>query len=264
MKKEFLLNNRKVVYTIYGEKNKLPLVLLHGFCEDASVWQSIVEDLSKTYKVVVPDLPGFGQTESWFGMTIPDMADVVNQIILHAAVYNPVIIGHSMGGYISLAYADQFPESYSGIGLFHSTILSDSIEKKDNRLKTAAFIQDNGSLAFAKVLVPTLFAKEYTSASIIEEAIEVGGRCSIDGLVHATLAMRERKDYTDVFKKIIKPTLIISGKHDAGIPVNISAHQASLPNICSFHILEKSGHTGMKEQPIESILYIHQFLNFCY
>ncbi|MBI3260316.1 MAG: alpha/beta hydrolase, partial [Ignavibacteriae bacterium] len=238
MRKQLVHQNRKLSYQILGENHPLPVVLVHGFCEDASIWRLVAEDLSKIYKVILPDLPGFGGSESWFDMSIEDMAQSLKAIIEDAVIYNPVIIGHSMGGYVALSYAKLFENASSGLGLFHSTAKPDSEEKKENRLKTAAFIQDNGTTAFSKVLVPTLYASEYATDAMIEEAVNIGSACTIDGLVHATLAMRKRADSTEVLEKYIKPTLIVSGRFDAGIPVETSANQASLPNICSFEILE--------------------------
>lgn len=264
MRKQLIHQNRKLSYQILGENHALPLVLVHGFCEDASVWRLLIDDLSKTYKVILPDLPGFGGSESWFDMSIEDMAWSLKAIIEDAAVYNPVIIGHSMGGYVALSYTKLFENASSGLGLFHSTSKPDSEEKKENRLKTAAFIQDNGTSAFSKVLIPTLYASEFATNKMIEDAVQIGSACTIDGLVHATLAMRKRSDSTQVLEKYIQPVLIVAGRFDAGIPVETSAYQASLPQICTFEILEKSGHSGMIEQPKESIQIIRNFLTTCY
>ena len=123
-----------VHYEIIGEG--LPLIFLHGFNENSAVWDLIIPALAKQYQCVVIDLPGFGKSPLPANLSIKYMANAVHRVIEEINIAKPIVIGHSMGGYVSLELAAHYPDLLSGVGLFHSTAIADTDEKKDNRLKT--------------------------------------------------------------------------------------------------------------------------------
>lgn len=257
-----VFEGKKLSWKLYDAAEKPTLVLLHGFCEDAGVWDDILPQLICAYQIIIPDLPGFGESEVQQSQTMESMAAAVKYIIEEAAVDRPVMIGHSMGGYITLAFVSKYKNILGGFGLFHSTALPDSEEKKENRLKTIDFIRTHGSGPFAAVLVPTLFAPK-AAPQVVEKALQRGSLCAPEGLCAAAMAMRARPDYSFVLRETNLPVLIIAGQYDAGIPVSVSARQASYPGTSSFYILASSGHCGMVEEPEPSAQIIKTFTQFC-
>lgn len=246
----------------YHAANKPALVLLHGFCEDASIWDKILTELINDFNIIVPDLPGFGNSDVQENQSMESMADAVKYMLDEACVSKPVMVGHSMGGYITLAFASKYKNHLSGFGLFHSTVLPDSEEKKENRLKTIEFIKANGAAPFARVLLPTLFS-DHASDSLINEALIRGCSCTSEGLCAAATAMRNRPDYTYVIQETQLPVLFVAGRFDAGIPVSVSSAQATLTPHASLYILEGSGHCGMVEEPERAIYILKEFTLHC-
>ena len=136
--------------------NGFPVVFLHGYGENLSLWDKLTDYLSTEYQTISVDLPGFGQSKALEGpFSIEDVAETVYGYLsndINLSEY--VIFGHSLGGYVTLAMADLYPENIKGFGLINSTSLEDSPEKKDNRAKTAQFIEKHGGSFFLKSLSP--------------------------------------------------------------------------------------------------------------
>jgi 3-oxoadipate enol-lactonase len=151
----------EVLYTeTQGQGNTL--VLLHGFCEDSTVWQWVLPALQKQYAVVTVDLPGFGKSSLTPDKEIETIEDIASRLaytLTQLGIEKCTLVGHSMGGYVTLAFAERHPERLNGWGLFHSTAYEDSAEKKENRLKQVEFVTKNGTVPFVEVLVPSLWQK---------------------------------------------------------------------------------------------------------
>ena len=133
------MSERNLTYREAGEG--LPVVFLHGFCETKDLWHSYMEPLSKVCRVFALDLPGFGDNSPLTDpLTIADMAEQVYNTLINLGIEQCIMIGHSMGGYVALAFSEKFPSRLKGLGLFHSTAYPDSVEKKQARDKTIDFI----------------------------------------------------------------------------------------------------------------------------
>src|SRR5687768_607053 len=147
MDKEISYQNKKIYYRAYGSGQ--PVVLIHGFGEDGEVWNNQVVYLKDKVNLLVPDLPGSGRSEMIGDMSIEGMAEVIKFILDSEVPAIPggikaTLIGHSMGGYITLAFAEHYPEFLTGFALFHSTAYNDDEEKKAVRLKGIGFIEKHG------------------------------------------------------------------------------------------------------------------------
>src|SRR5882724_4708958 len=118
-------------YSISGQG--LPVVLIHGFAEDSRVWVHQQSALQKHYRLIIPDLPGAGQSALTDTFSMELAADCIRQILVKENITRTILIGHSMGGYIVLAFAEKYPESLAAFGLCHSTAYPDSPEKKTGR-----------------------------------------------------------------------------------------------------------------------------------
>lgn len=240
-----------------------PVILLHGFPMDQSVWDGFAETIANQYtRVLTPDLPGFGKSELLpAGFSIADVADRLAEWINEQGLTNSVVIGHSLGGYVALALVEKNPQAFAGLGLFHSTAYADSEEKKQSRTKALEFIDKNGVLAFTSNFIQPLFANQAHPA--IQTVKRITSRASTESVTGYTLAMRDRPDRTNVLRDFEKPVLFIGGEKDGGIPADSIRTQAKLNTNASVHILEGVAHMGMFEKPKETETLIRAFLATC-
>ena len=155
-----IYKDTKIFYTVTGSGNAV--IFLHGFLENLTMWSEFSKMLSETNKVIAIDLPGFGQSgiiSNNHSMSI--MANVVNAVIKNEKISKCIIVGHSMGGYVALAFAELFEDKLNGIILFHSQAASDNKEAIINRNRTIKIIENNHA-KFISGFIPSLFTEENT------------------------------------------------------------------------------------------------------
>lgn len=249
----------KIFYDVKGDGT--PVIFLHGFPMNHLVWRDFSTLISKTNKVVMPDLPGFGDTPIHHALTIDTVATALINWIKETGLAKAVLIGHSLGGYVSLAMAAQAPELFSGLGLFHSTAVADTPEKKDSRTKTIGFIQKNGVLAFTSNFIEPLFADPHHPA--IPEVKKITIQSPEETVIAYTQAMRDRPDRQHILKELTCPVLLIGGEKDPGISPESLQKQANLCRTPDLHILKDVAHMGMFEKPAETSHMIHAFVSRC-
>lgn len=240
------------------------IVLIHGFCEDGSVWADFRKHFSRNYRVLVPDLPGYGNSAlTKETLTIEWMADFVYAILKKENISSPIIIGHSMGGYITLALTENHPDFPQKIGLFHSHAFADDEDKKKGRQKGIEFVEKNGTRDFVNELVPNLFAEKFRTEqkAIVGQQKARALTYPAETITAGLKAMILRPDRTHVLKEFKKPVLFILGKEDKAIPYGKSLEQCQYPTISSAHILEHVGHMGMLEEPEKTLEIVEEFAN---
>jgi pimeloyl-ACP methyl ester carboxylesterase len=263
MEKKISIKKSRICYNVLGKGR--PVVLIHGFAEDNDVWRYQQDELSNQYLLIIPDLPGSGKSGAIDDMSIEGMADCIKLILDHElgeVAETVVMIGHSMGGYITLAFAEKYPGSLRAIGLFHSTAFADSEEKKATRRRGITFMQTHGSYEFIKQSTPNLFTETYRIKNniILEEMI--ARYSSFDPLNLAAYyeAMILRPDLTTVLQSINKPVLFIIGKQDKAIPFEDSMKQSHIPPLAFIEIMENAAHMAMWEEKEKSSRVILSFL----
>lgn len=237
-------------------------VLLHGFCEDKRVWDQMLEYSANGLDIQCLNLPGFGGVPETNAASIDEMAVYIKENLLELGIEKCLMIGHSMGGYVTLAFAKKYPEALFGFGLFHSSALPDTEEKKSNRLKTIDFIERYGAENYSRVLIPGLFNTS-TEIGVMFSSFEIAKACTSSGLIQATRAMMHREDTTSVLQKAKVPVLFVMGRKDTLIPVEVTMNQVEMCDISQMEILEQSGHMGMLEEPEKSANIIDSFIAFC-
>jgi pimeloyl-ACP methyl ester carboxylesterase len=246
--------------------------LLHGFGEDGSVWKFQETFLAPCFRLIIPDLPGSGRS-SFLPMagTLPadiisDYADIIKRIAEKEAVRHCILIGHSMGGYIALAFAAKYENMLAGLGLVHSTAYADSAEKKEARSKGIAFIQKHGAQEFLKQSIPNLFGDAFKAArpEAVQELIDKAANFSVAALVQYYEAMMGRPDSITVLRNIKKPVLFIIGEEDKSVYLQDSLSQCYLPVLSLINILPQVAHMGMWEMKDRTNATIIQFLNYCF
>ena len=261
MEKEILYENKKIFYRSTGIGK--PVMLVHGFGEDGNVWKNQVEYLKNKYNLIVPDLPGSGKSEMISDMSMEGIAEVLHSIIHEENIDKCTVIGHSMGGYITLALVEHYWNHVNAFALFHSSAFPDTDEKKETRKKGIEFIKQHGALEFLKTSTPNLFSPNTKSQTpnLINDFISTLANFSADALVSYYNAMMKRPDRTAVLKNTENPVLFIAGEHDIAVPLNDVLKQCHLPEKSYFHVLKKSGHMGMMEEPEKANQILEEFLN---
>lgn len=249
-------------YRIAGQGK--PVILLHGFGEDSTIWDGMIGELSKDYKLIVPDLTGSGRSSGKMEeLSMSSMGEQINLILEKENIDSCFMIGHSMGGYITLAFAEKYPQKLIGFGLFHSTAFSDNDEKKSIRNKNIEFIKKYGSAKFLGQAIPNLFS-EYSQTNhpeLIDDLLERYKNFSPTSLVAYTEAMRDRPDRSEVLRKFNKPVLLIIGEFDTAIPIEQSMKLCEIVDFAYIYIGARSGHMGMLEEPEFCLKAVRDFLS---
>lgn len=248
-------------YRIAGDGE--PVVLIHGFAEDGTIWDGLISDLSKNYKVIVPDLAGSGKSTGADSVSMEILAEHINMILEKENIDSCFMIGHSMGGYITLAFAEKYAHKLKGLGLFHSTAFADGDEKKAARNKNIEFIKKHGSVKFIEQAIPGLFSEltKKQHPEFIEDMIERYSNFSATSLIKYTEAMRDRPDRTEVLKNFPQPVLLIIGEFDTAIPIEQSLKLCKIAAFTYIYIGAHSGHLGMLEEPEFCLKAVRDFLS---
>ena len=210
----------KVNYSSVGKGTAV--VLLHGFLENKTMWKPFISKLSKQNKVVTIDLLGHGRTGCLgYVHTMEDMAEAIKGVLSHLRLRRVVLIGHSMGGYVALAFAEKFSEMVKGVCLMNSTPKADTKEKKINRERAIEAVKNNHK-SFVRISVTNLFRPKNRSIfkeelkRVKEEALKI----PVQGIIAALAGMKIRKNRTQLFQNGNFNKLLIIGKHDPVLDYN--------------------------------------------
>ncbi len=236
-----------------------PVVLLHGFCESGLIWETFSKKLSENFQVFCPDLPGFGKSildkES---ISLEEMAVIFQEWLEENNIKQPIVIGHSLGGYVTLALAELMGAELRAIGLFHSTALADDEAKKEVRNRAIQFVKKHEVKKFTDTFVPPLFdtSSDMAYSDEILKVQKIAEKTSLNGFIAFTEAMRERKDRTQIIQDFGNPTLFLAGLYDQAVPIeNSRKHQFWVTD----YVEVACGHMGMFEKPEETLKIVREF-----
>lgn len=217
--------NAKINYSETGKGNAI--VLLHGFLENLGMWNAFIPELSEKHRVIAIDLLGHGGSECLgYVHTMEDQADMVHQVLMQLKIKKAVFIGHSMGGYVALAFAELYPEAMKGLVLLNSTSKADSHERKINRNRAIKAVKQNYS-AFISLSIANLFSeanRERLSEDIVkvrEQALQT----PLQGIIAALEGMKVRKDRERLLHSVTFPLLLILGEKDGVLNYQDSLEQ---------------------------------------
>lgn len=253
----------KIRYTIQGQGNTL--ILLHGFMESIQIWNDFSNELSKDFKVLCIELPGHGKSDLFAEIqTMESTAEMINDICKSIEIHEFVIIGHSMGGYVSLQFAELFPEKIKGLGLFHSHALADTDEAKQNRDRACEIVRKSRKI-FISQFIPELFAPE-NIIRFDKEIKELQSHVidmSSEAIIASQQGMKLRTDKLNVLIDLDVPKLFIAGKQDSRVNLQQLMAQAMLCNHVDILILN-IGHMGYIEARNETLASIRNFTEKCF
>ena len=212
--KNILYKNTKISYTDSGEGNAI--VLLHGFLENKKMWAEYVKLFSEKYRVITIDLLGHGESDCLgYVHEMEDNANVVYEVLQSLKIEKVTILGHSMGGYVALAFAELFSENIKKLVLLNSTSKEDSAEKKLNRTRAIKAVKQN-YFNFVSLAIANLFSENNRTrlAHEIEKVREQALKTPLQGIVASLEGMKIRKDREWLLHENIFPVLLILGKKD--------------------------------------------------
>jgi pimeloyl-ACP methyl ester carboxylesterase len=251
--------NCKIHFTSTGKGSTI--VLLHGFLENASMWNSIVTELAKKNRVIAIDLLGHGKTDCiGYVNTMEDHAKMVKEVLKSLNLRKYLILGHSMGGYVALAFAHLFPYSIKGLCLMNSTYESDDEERKLLRARAIKMVHTNYE-NMVRMSFSNLFAEEsrLKYKDEIKNALKEAFKTPLQGYIASQEGMRLRKDFSDLFKNTNFKKLIILGKKDPVIDYESTIEFANKNNIPT--ILLSEGHMSHIENSTELLDALKDFVS---
>lgn len=232
------------------------IVCLHGFGEDHRVWDDFIPPYTWPYPVLSPNYADWTDCSS--------TSDYANKIVSSLPQDQPwFLIGHSMGGYVALAFAKLYPQQVKAVVMLNSTATADSDEKKLNRNKTIDFLNNWGTKAFIGPFVPQLFTKDFAAnqASLIQNLIQRYQSIPAEGLMAASAAMRDRAAGFDLLASTQIPFLFIHGDQDSIVSLEDVKRACATSNLHRMVRIPNSGHQSAYEAPDEVHSTIVSFIN---
>ncbi len=244
----FNVNGVDLAYERVGKGNKV-LVLVHGYPLDHTIWQEILPFLNAKFELVLPDLRGFGSSGLSNGQSsIATMAADLVALLNHLDLNQAAVAGHSMGGYVALAFAQKWPERLSGLGLISSQALADNPDRKQGRYEAAKLIFQSGVQPVANDM-PLKLSPNVRVQTLIREVIN---RQRPVGLAAALQAMAEREDTSKLLPGLQSPLMLLHGDADELIPIERALEIKQV--VPEAHLVELAGvgHMPMLEAPRET------------
>lgn len=253
--KQIKFKDTLVHYRVFGSGN--PLVFLHGFLEDSTMWDYLVQPLALTNQIILIDLPCHGETRfSGEICSMTFMAKCVQAVLLKEKIENTTVFGHSMGGYVGLELAKIIDLK---LVLVHSNFWADSEEKKEDRDRVVELIEDKKDF-FIQVAIPNLFYSKNTNrcAKTISNLITGANKIDRHEIAAATLGLKNRSSNYEVLKT--QNVVIIQGQYDNIIPLEqMTSELKSVKPEQKIHTIKNCGHMSIWEKPKELMEIIQQF-----
>jgi pimeloyl-ACP methyl ester carboxylesterase len=231
--------------------NPPPLVLLHGYPFDRTMWERVLVALGKEVKTIAPDLRGFGNIPAGNDEPSLDvMADDVARRLDRGNVPRAVLAGFSLGGYVALAFAERHRPRLAGLALINSTVLPDTEEGRAGRRAMIEKVRVEGPQAAAEAAIPKMFSTANSQNPDLGRFVREGAeRAGVDGITWSLEAMRRRPDRTAIFEQLEAPRLIIHTPEDQFIPVERARNLAKHTTKAAYVEIPNAGHASPLEAP---------------
>lgn len=237
------------------------LVILHGYLEAIETFDAIACELAKSTRVISIDLPGHGKSDlKQDQVSVEDMADAVYAVIQHLDINKIHLMGHSMGGYVALAFADKYADNLASFSFMHSSANADTEEKRANRGREIEFIRKGKKDLICTTAIPNTFSNKNREAFSyeIDALIEIALYTKDEGMIAALNAMMIRPDRNEMLRELSVPKYSFIGKEDNFIPFEKGVEWAQKNGMQPI-IFDYSGHMSFieeKEKCIEAVLSI--------
>jgi pimeloyl-ACP methyl ester carboxylesterase len=255
-------NGGRIGYSDIGTGS--PVVLLHGYLETSEVWHSFAEKLSERYRVISVDLPGHGMSDSsGSASTMEAMAALVKELLDSLNIRKVFLTGHSLGGYVTLAFLELFPASLLGYCLFHSQPFPDTPETIEKRMREIALVREGRKDIFYPANISRMFANENLKLfpDALSRLLQIAGRLKDEGIIAVLEGMMTRPSRLSIMEEGRVPCLWMLGAMDNYIPCETMQKRVKLPSNAKIVVLEKSGHLGFIEEEENSVKIISEFID---
>ncbi len=222
--------NTQIHYQITGQGT--PMLLLHGFLENSTMWDALIPELAKKYQVITIDLLGHGNTDCLgYVHSMETMAKAVRTVLDQEKIAPTILVGHSMGGYVGLALAEHFPERIASLILLNTTAMADSPERKLNRERGIQVVKKNPH-AYTSMAIGNLFAAKNRDryADQITVIKTEAAKTPLQGIVAAQEGMKLRPDRTAILQEFSGTKLLIAGKKDPVLSHDQSVIESKITN----------------------------------
>lgn len=260
------MSTAKLSFAESGEGR--PILLVHGYPLDHTMWSAQISELTRTYRVIAPDLRGFGasplgEPDSTTGISMDDYADDLARMIEEAVIKEPVVYcGFSMGGYIGWSFIKKYRSKLAALVLCDTRAAADSDDARGKRLETAQQVYDHGSSWIAEQMIPKLFAEttRRERPEIVDRMAEVIRRTDPDSIAAALRGMAHRPDSTPMLSELDLPTLLIVGEEDAITTKDEMTGMAKAIRGAELVVATNAGHMAPVENPAAVTRALDSFL----
>ncbi|HKK40944.1 MAG TPA: alpha/beta fold hydrolase [Bacteroidales bacterium] len=257
----YINNGKRISYT--DSSTGYPVVLIHGYLETSESWDGFADKLAEGFRVIAIDLPGHGSSDL-IGetQTMEDLATSVKSLLDNLGISDFFLIGHSLGGYITLAFVEMFKSVLSGYCLFHSHPFPDTDEAIEKRKKEVAMAQSGQKELFYRENVKMMFAGQDLKKclSAVEKAVDIASGIDARGISAVLKGMMLRPSRLNVVEEGEVPFLWILGALDKYIDCNKVRAKIAMPVNASLVILEASGHMGFIEEQDKAVAIVSEFI----
>ena len=253
--------NGTITYEVTGKGT--PVVFLHGYLETRKIWDGIVKEFAENHRFISVDLPGHGRSGTFDDYhSMEFMAETVHAVIKNLGLKKVWLMGHSMGGYVALAFLELFPESLYGLGLIHSHPFVDSDATKEKREHEIALVEKGRKDLIIANSIPYTYAEKNRKKlkKEIDITKEIAKTNSKEGIVANLKGMLKRPDRSEQLKNTSLPVLVFAGEKDSIIPFESVSKRIPLPTRGKFVKLEESGHMGFVEEKETTLETISNFI----
>lgn len=248
-----------IAYQIIGKGTTL--VLIHGFLANMDLWRDIVPRLSKRYRLLLLDLPGHGGSSS-FGYVhqMEFMGEAIHSILKSHRIRKVFFVGHSLGGYVALAFAESYPDMTKGILLINSTAKADSKKRISSRNQLLKLLVHNGKKAIEK-LIPSFFNIQNRKRTYhLQRYFKMAKDCSIQGIIANIEGMKRRKEREIVVKFAPYPIAYLYGKQDSILKTDDLLAESKLNPMSSAKEIDDASHMLPLETAEITLFCIRQFM----
>ena len=264
MTEKFIMAGSTALHVCDSQAGDKCVVLLHGYLESLLVWEDFVPYLYKEVRVVTLDLPGHGISVVTGAVhTMDFLADTVADALKALGIGRCTLVGHSMGGYVALAFCERHPEMLDGVVLLSSTPNPDTPEKAENRRREIELVRADKKELIAELFAPKGFAPENRKRlrAVIEQLSELISMSDSDGVVAVLNGLIQRADQNEMLRNLNVPQLFIFGREDEFIPVAAAEAIVAAQPQAEIAWLDHSGHMGFVEEPEQALAILTGFID---
>lgn len=255
-------NGGKICYSESGRGEAI--VLVHGYLESAEIWGDFAMRLSKSFRVISVNLPGHGNSTLYSNChTMEFMSSAIRSMFDELKIKRAFLAGHSLGGYVTLAFADLFPGLLKGYCLFHSHPFADTPETVRKRENEIQVVMSGKKYMIYPMNLPKMFASDNAERfkDALQRSGEIAAKISDEGVIAVLNGMKIRPSRVSVMEKGTLPFLWILGRKDNYISCETVQSRVNLPSNAKVIVLENSGHMGFVEEEDRSVEIITDFIS---